>query len=65
MGIACKSQLDVIDDLRSGRLEQLLPEFACEAAPLTMVCMHRSQVTPVVLQLRDFLRARCEQLLAG
>lgn len=65
MGIACKSQLDVIDDLRSGRLEQLLPEFACEAAPLTMVCMHRSQVTPVVLQLRDFLRSQCERLLAS
>ncbi|MES2116613.1 MAG: LysR substrate-binding domain-containing protein [Pseudomonadota bacterium] len=64
-GIACKSQLDVIADIRSGRLEVLLPEYACEAAPLNMVCMHRSQVTPAVLHLRDFLRAQCERLLAG
>jgi len=40
-------------------LQRLLPEVAGEAAPLHLVCMHRAQVTPLVLQLRDFLREQC------
>jgi DNA-binding transcriptional LysR family regulator len=61
-GIAYKSRLDVTDDIRSGRLQVLLPDWTGEAAPLHMLCMHRTQVTPTVLQLRDFLRTRCEQV---
>jgi DNA-binding transcriptional LysR family regulator len=61
-GIAYKSRLDVTDDIRSGRLQVLLPDWAGEQAPLHMLCMHRSQVTPVVMQLRDFLRAQCERV---
>ncbi|WP_038494665.1 LysR family transcriptional regulator [Janthinobacterium agaricidamnosum] len=59
LGIAYKSRLDVSDDLRSGRLQVLLPEVAGEAAPLHLVCLHRAQVTPTVIHLRDFLRAEC------
>jgi len=40
----------------------LLPEIAGEEVPLNLVCMHRSQVTPIVIQLRDFLRAQVEQM---
>ena len=61
-GIAYKSRLDVAQDIRAGHLQVLLPELLFEAAPLNMLCMHRSQVTPTVVQLRDFLRARCEQV---
>ena len=61
-GIAYKSRLDVAQDIRAGRLQVLLPELLCEPAPLNMLCMHRSQLTPTVAQLRDFLRARCEQV---
>lgn len=61
-GIAYKSRLDVAQDIRSGHLQVLLPELLFEPAPLNMLCMHRSQVTPTVVQLRDFLRARCEQV---
>lgn len=60
-GIAYKSRLDLSDDLRAGRLQVLLPDVLGEPTPLHMVCMHRSQVTPTVLQLRDFLRAQCEK----
>ncbi len=60
LGIAYKSQLDVVADLDSGRLLRLLPEVQGESAPLHMLCMHRSQVTPAVLRLRDFLRGQCE-----
>jgi DNA-binding transcriptional LysR family regulator len=60
LGIAYKSRLDVQGDIRAGRLQVLLPDIAGEATPLTMLCMHRAQVTPTVLQLRDFLRAEIE-----
>jgi len=33
-----------------------------EEVPLQLVCMHRSQVTPIVIRLRDYLRAQYEQL---
>jgi len=62
LGIAYKSRLDVAADIGAGRLQVLLPELLFEPAPLHMLCMHRSQVTPTVTLLRDFLRARCEQV---
>lgn len=62
LGIAYKSRLDVSDDIRSGRLQILLPDWTGEPAPLHLLCMHRSQVTPTVMHLRDFLRAQCEQV---
>ena len=62
LGIAYKSRLDLSDDLAAGRLQILLPEVAGEAAPLHLVCMHRAQVTPLVLQLRDYLREQCALL---
>ena len=62
LGVAYKSRLDLHEDLAAGRLQALLPEVAGEAAPLHLVCMHRAQVTPVVLQLRDFLREQCSLL---
>lgn len=62
LGIAYKSRLDLSADLAAGRLQILLPEVAGEAAPLHLVCMHRAQVTPLVLQLRDFLREQCALL---
>jgi DNA-binding transcriptional LysR family regulator len=64
MGIAYKSQLDVADDLRAGRLQVLLPDVAGEPAPLQMVCTHRAQVTPAVIHLRDHLR-RCHAAMAA
>ena len=62
LGIAYKSRLDLSADLAAGRLQILLPEVAGEAAPLHLVCMHRAQVTPLMLQLRDFLRQQCALL---
>ncbi|MGK5070315.1 HTH-type transcriptional regulator DmlR [compost metagenome] len=62
LGIAYKSRLDVAGDVAAGRLQLLLPEVAGEATPLHLVCTHRAQVTPLVLQLRDFLREQCAAL---
>ena len=62
LGVAYKSRLDVAGDIRGGRLQVLLPEYAGEPAPLHLLCMHRAQVTPAVMHLRDFLRTRCEEI---
>lgn len=61
VGIAYKSRLDLSADIRAGRLQVLLPDVLGEPTPLNMLCMHRSQITSTVLQLRDFLRAQCEK----
>jgi DNA-binding transcriptional LysR family regulator len=61
-GIVYKSRMDLADDLRHGRLQILLPEWLGEATPLHLVCMHRAQVTPTVLLLRDFLREQYQQV---
>lgn len=61
VGIAYKSRLDLSSDIRAGRLQVLLPDVLGEPTPLNMLCMHRSQISPTVLQLRDFLRAQCEK----
>ncbi|GAB2875436.1 LysR family transcriptional regulator [Pseudoduganella ginsengisoli] len=61
-GIVYKSRMDLADDLRHGRLQILLPEWLGEPTPLHLVCMHRAQVTPTVLLLRDFLREQYQQL---
>ena len=60
-GIACKSALDVADDLRAGRLLRLCPEWSGEALPLSLVCADRRQISPVVQALRTFLAERCAQ----
>ena len=36
-------------------------QYSAHLPALHMLCMHRSQVTPTVLALRDFLRAQCEK----
>jgi DNA-binding transcriptional LysR family regulator len=54
-GIAYKSALDVIRDVREGRLIRLCEEWETEAAPLHLICIDRSQLSPVIQLLRAFL----------
>ena len=61
-GIVYKSHVDVVGDLAAGRLVDLLPGMG-ERAPLNLVSAHRSQLTPAVQRLKDFLRARLDELL--
>jgi len=63
-GLVYKSRLDVIEDLAAGRLVEVFPGEHCEPAPLHLVCAHRSQLTPALTRLREFLQARCDALLA-
>ncbi|WP_347558336.1 LysR family transcriptional regulator [Robbsia sp. KACC 23696] len=63
-GIVYKSRIDVVDDLRAGRLVELVPSAWCEPAPLNLLTAHRPAAASSVQQLRDFLRARCLEHLS-
>jgi DNA-binding transcriptional LysR family regulator len=61
-GVVYKSWLDVSEDVRAKRLVVLLKHLEGESAPLHLVCPHRKQFSPVVQQLHQLLRQRCEAL---
>ncbi|RDU98678.1 LysR family transcriptional regulator [Trinickia dinghuensis] len=63
-GLAYKSRLDVLADLRAGRLEAALEDWQGEHAPVNLVSTHRLALTPALGHLRDFLQARTEAYLA-
>lgn len=62
-GLVYKSRLDLIPDLRAGRLVEIFPPMHCEPSPLNLICAHRSRLTPAILLLRSFLQTRCAVLL--
>lgn len=57
-GIAYKSRLDVLDDLRAGRLEAALEDYTGEPAPLHLLGTHRLLLSPTMQALRDFMQQR-------
>ena len=63
-GIAYKSYLDVIHDIRANRLIQLTGDWQEEPTPLNLICADRRQFTPAVQLLREFLTERCCHLIA-
>ncbi len=62
-GIAYKSRLDIIEDLKAGRLIQVLPDYQSKPITLNLLCPNRQQITPAVLLLRDILREKFRTLL--
>jgi DNA-binding transcriptional LysR family regulator len=64
-GIVYKSWLDLAEDVRGGRLVQLLPALVGEPTPLHLVAPHRRQFSPAVRALHGWLRQRCEALGAA
>lgn len=63
-GLAYKSLLDVMPDLLAGTLVQVCPQWQGEAAPLSLICADRRQLSPTVVLLRDHLRSRCRASVA-
>jgi len=61
-GIAYKSWLDVAKDVIDGKLEILLPDYQGETVPLNLICPHRRQFSPVVKQLYDRIKVRCQDV---
>lgn len=57
-GIACKSELDVREDLLAGRLVRLLPHLRGPDWPLYAIYPHRDSVSPAVRAIINFVRER-------
>jgi DNA-binding transcriptional LysR family regulator len=51
LGVAYRSALDVADELRSGALVRLCPQWRGEAAPLNMICPDRRLLSAAVREL--------------
>lgn len=62
-GIALKSKIDMANELKSGKVIELLKNYRTPALDLWMICPTRKQVTPAVLLLRDQFREKCLELL--
>ena len=64
-GIAYKSRLDVLPDLRAGRLLPLLADWTAEETPLHAMLLSNQRVPQRVRALLDFLAARFAALESG
>lgn len=62
-GIAYKSRLDVIEELRVGLLVPLCEDWETERTPFNLICADRRQFSPAVQALREFLLSRLDQYL--
>ncbi|OHX14445.1 LysR family transcriptional regulator [Chromobacterium sphagni] len=65
LGIAYKSRLDVLADLRAGRLQPLLEGYDTEQTPLYLVTPHRLMLSPAAVALRAHLQQCLDAYLAG
>ena len=62
-GLAVKSVLDVADDLNSGRLRNVLPDYTPKGTELWLICPSKQTITPAIRLLRDNLKEKCHQVL--
>ena len=65
IGICYRSRVDVHEDLASGRLRLILPDWEGVNAPLTMLLASRKQLSPAVRVLREFLVGRFRTMMAA
>lgn len=61
-GITYRSWLDVGEDVLSGRLKIILPQYEGNSLPLNLICPHRQQLSPTVRLLHTLIKQRCEEL---
>jgi len=62
-GLAVKSCIDVSEDLLSGKLLHVMPEFKAGSTELWLVCPSKQSITPVVRLLRDTFKVKCTDIL--
>jgi DNA-binding transcriptional LysR family regulator len=65
LGLCYRALIDVRADLASGALRRVCPDWEGNDVPLYMVLANRSQVSPAVRVLRDFLVGKVAALLAA
>lgn len=64
-GVAVKSCLDISNDLLSGRVVNVMPEFSPRVTELWLVCPGRQSITPAVRALRDHVRDKSHEVLSN
>jgi DNA-binding transcriptional LysR family regulator len=57
-GIAYRSQIDVMSDLRDGSLVEVLPLYQSPPVELHLICPSSKKVSPAVIELRELLRKK-------
>lgn len=62
-GLAAKSCLDMADDLLSGRVLSVMPQYKAKPTELWLVFPSRKSITPAARLLRDTLKERCAAVL--
>ncbi|WP_426359712.1 LysR substrate-binding domain-containing protein [Pseudocolwellia sp. HL-MZ19] len=62
-GLAFKSCLDISEDLLSGRLVKVMPEYKTTMTELWLVCPSKQSITPAVRLLRDVFKEKCAVIL--
>lgn len=61
-GIALKAKLEMVADIKAGRVVELLKGYRTSSLGLWMICPTRKQVTPAILILREMFRKKCAEL---
>jgi len=62
-GMAVKSCLDISDDLLSGRVMNVMPDYTPPVSELWLICPTRQSITPAMRLLRDHLKQQCQSLI--
>jgi DNA-binding transcriptional LysR family regulator len=64
-GVAYKSKLDVLEDVRAGRLVLALEDYTAEPAPLHFITAQRVSAMPAAHALLDYLNDAFKAYLAN
>ncbi|MCU7845921.1 MAG: LysR family transcriptional regulator [Candidatus Thiodiazotropha sp. (ex Monitilora ramsayi)] len=62
-GLAVKSCLDMSNDLLSGKVVSLMPEFKATSTELWLIFPNRQSITPATRLLRDAFKEKCTVIL--
>ncbi len=60
-GLAIKASLDIAQDLLTGKVVTLMPEFQPSPRELWLICPSRQSITPAVRLLREMLKLKCAE----
>lgn len=62
-GLAVKSCLDMADDLLSGEVVNVMPDFKPRGTELWLICPSRQSITPAVRLLRDAFKKKTSSII--
>jgi DNA-binding transcriptional LysR family regulator len=62
-GVAIKSCLDMSEELLSGKVVNVMPDYRPTPTELWLICPSKQSITPSVRLLRDLFRQKAEEIL--